>query len=134
MSTEYNLAVQGSIQNAKWKDLQATKDLFPYIRFDSIIDENSSNICPPLDGLVLHIDDPRLDKYMTPRHFGCRSTWDKQTFGPKTRIQLPEIDINPMFKTNLGKSGLAFPPDHPFFIDLPEEVLSSINAIKPQKE
>jgi SPP1 gp7 family putative phage head morphogenesis protein len=133
LTTEYNLAVQGSIQNAKWKDLQETKHLFPFIRFDSVIDENSSEICPPLDGVVLHIDDPRVDEYMPPRHFGCRSTWDKQAYGSSEHVELPQIDISSMFKVNLGKRGLAFPPDHPYFIDLPEEVSESANKLKEQK-
>jgi hypothetical protein len=32
--------------------------------------------------------------------------------------------LQPMFKTNVGVSGLAFPSKHPYFKDLPQSVLS----------
>jgi SPP1 gp7 family putative phage head morphogenesis protein len=46
------------------------------MKFVSIIDDRTTDICTELDGKEFAIDDPALDKYTPPLHFNCRSGLD----------------------------------------------------------
>lgn len=122
LAAEYQLAVQGGIHAAKWVNIENNSAALPWVEIDPILDGQTTSICRPLEGLVLRWDDPRLDEVYPPNHFGCRTTARNKAFGPRGNTQVPTTDIPPMFQVNLGKRGLAFPPEHPYFIDLPEEV------------
>lgn len=131
LKTEYNLAVQGGIHTAKWQDIQETKHLFPYLKWDAVLDDRTTEICTPLDGLILHVDDPRVDAIYPPNHYNCRTTVDKLSYGTAEPMEVPGTDIPPMFRVNLGKRGLAFPPDHPFFSGAPDDVALSSKKLMP---
>lgn len=117
LQTEYNLAVAGAQMAAKWKRILEQKETLPYLLFDAVIDARSSKVCPPLNGIVLRVDNPRWKTITPPNHFGCRSTLRQLPYGQVTpEDKVPAIDIPDMFKTNLGERGLIFPPKHPYFI------------------
>jgi SPP1 gp7 family putative phage head morphogenesis protein len=117
LKTEYNLAIASAQMASKWKQIIANKDALPYLEFDAVIDAQSSQVCPPLNGIVLRVDNPRWNTITPPNHFGCRSTLRQLPYGQVTpEDKVPSIEIPDIFKTNLGERGLIFPPKHPYFI------------------
>lgn len=122
MKAEYEMAVASAQMAAKWTRIQETKEVLPLLQFDAVMDERTTPVCQSLDGVVRPVDDSFWDIYYPPNHWGCRSDVRSLADGTET----PDADIvfpdnmPDIFKTNLAKSGLIFPEDHPYFNGLPD--------------
>lgn len=70
--TQTNMAYSAG----RWQSLQAPElaDLVWGFEYSAILDDRSSTICPPLDGIRRPMDDPFWQRYMPPNHYNCRST------------------------------------------------------------
>lgn len=125
LETEYSTAI-GQAQSAeRWQQVESQKETLPYLKYSAVIDENTSDICEPLDGITLPVDDPFWDEYMPLNHFNCRCTViqidkyeDVQTSSADEVEKATEVagrDIQPLFKMNPGKDKYIFKSDHPYF-------------------
>jgi len=126
LKTEYELAVAGGQMAGKWIDIEKNAETFPLIQFDVVMDNRTSDICRPLDRVIVPIDHPMVKRFYPPNHFGCRTTVRQLRTGkitPDDKIITPEIPA--MFRTNLGQRGLIFPPGHAYFEGLPDSVKDS---------
>jgi hypothetical protein len=140
LKAEYNMAICTGQASADWTRYEENKDIMPNLEFDAVIDGRTTDLCRSLNGIVRPIDDPFWDIYYIPNHWGERATIRQIKGGKLT----PHSDIIPpekmpdMFKTNLAKNGLAFPPGHPYYIGLPEQVKEKAqelsNNYKPKEE
>lgn len=72
LSAEYNTALAEAETARKLSDAQQDKALFPLLRYVTAGDANVSEICAPLDGITLPVDDPFWDSFAPPNHFNCR--------------------------------------------------------------
>ncbi|MEZ2337679.1 hypothetical protein AB6735_18680 [Mucilaginibacter sp. RCC_168] len=136
LGTEYDTAIASGQMAGKWVSIQAQKETFPLLEFDAVIDDHSSNICPPLNKIILPVDHPFWKKYYPPNHFNCRSTVRQLRSGevtPDKDIVYPE-KIGAMFENNVGISGQVFPPDHPYYVDAPPHVISNATLYMPIKD
>lgn len=131
LKAEYQTA-QGQGQMAVlWGQIEHTKDIFPYLEYKAVIDSKTSEICKPLDGVILKVDDPFWDKYSPLNHFNCRCTikkldkyTDKLTTNPERMSEImKELDVPKEFQMNAGKDGYIFnPKEHPYFKVAPKDV------------
>ncbi|MFD2961353.1 MULTISPECIES: phage head morphogenesis protein [Olivibacter] len=125
LETEYTTAVGGAQMAGLWVQIQQEKEVLPWIELVAIIDDHTTKeICLLLDGVIVHVDDPYLDVYYPLNHYNCRLTVRRladATPTPKDKLPYPEIPK--IFRTNMGKRGLAFPTDHPYFEGTPKDVL-----------
>lgn len=130
LKTEYDTTI-GQVQNAvKWRDIEATKELFPYLRYNAVLDSHTSEICRPLHGITLPVGDKFWSKFMPLNHFNCRCLIEKidkyedvsLTKQSKVDRVSSEVDkdMQPLFKSNVGKTGEVFDKSHPYF-DVPKE-------------
>jgi len=129
LTAEYDLAFSGSQMASKWTD--AKENNVPLLEFDAVMDNHTTRICASLNGVVKPINDPFWNIYYPPNHFLCRSTARDRYNGAITsdhNITFP--DIPPMFQTNLAKDGLVFPKGHPYFKDVPDQVLQTAEHLK----
>lgn len=123
LKAEYELAVAGGQMAGKWVDIEANQDTLRLLEFDAVMDGRTTEICKPLNGVLLPVNDPFWDMYYPPNHWGCRSTVRQRTGGAVTSHHLvPHADIPKMFQTNLAKQGLIFPESSAYFIGLPAGV------------
>lgn len=123
LRTEYDLAVAGGQMASKWVNIQKNASTLPLLRFEAIIDAQTTELCASLDGTMLPVGHPFWSRFYPPNHFNCRSTVSQHASGTVTpETSIPSADIPRMFQTNLGQNGLIFPQDHPYFIGLPDEV------------
>ncbi len=126
LKAEYDTSIASAQMARKWVEIQQNKSTLPYLQFDAILDSRTSPICKPLDGVIKPIDDSFWNTYYPPNHFRCRSSVKQLAKGVVTanhKIVHPEKGVPEMFKTNLAKTGMIFPPAHPYWNGVNEEVL-----------
>jgi hypothetical protein len=113
-----------------WDQIENTKDIFPYLEYKAVIDSKTSEICKPLDGVILKVDDPFWSKYSPLNHFNCRCTikkldkyTDKLTTNPDRMAEITkELNVPKEFQMNSGKDGYIFnPKEHPYFKVAPKD-------------
>lgn len=119
---EYNTCIGQATQARQWNDIQSQKDVLPLLRYNAVMDPNTSEICAPLNGITLPVDDPLWNDYSPLNHFNCRCILEQVEEG---KISTPEeVDpvkkeldenVQPEFKMNPGKDGYIFSPEHPYF-------------------
>lgn len=71
LQAEYNTTISASRSAAKWVDIEANKEDRPYLSYSAVMDEHTCDICAPLDGITLPVDDPFWDSNAIPQHFNC---------------------------------------------------------------
>lgn len=125
-NAEYGNCISSGQNAASWQDfitngvetltLQTAND-------DSVRPEHAM-----LDGMTVDIDDPILDTLYTPLDWGCRCEWvpgaGKELI-PVLNYELPTMP--PMFKNNVGKTGVVFPDTHPYY-DVSKAAAKSIRT------
>lgn len=132
LRTEYDTAIGSAQMARKWVEIQGNKSFAPLLKFDAVMDQRTSAICRPLDGVVKPVTDSFWDVYYPPNHWGCRSTVQQISSGVITNSH-EQPEIQPIFRTNLAKTGAAFPPGHPYFVDAPQHVYDTAAAMYQSK-
>lgn len=132
LRTEYDTAIGSAQMARKWVEIQQNKSFAPFLKFDAVMDQRTSEICRPLDGVVKPVTDTFWDVYYPPNHWGCRSTVQQVRSGVITNNH-EQPDIQPIFRTNLAKTGSVFPAGHPYFVEAPQHVFDSAAAMYQSK-
>lgn len=127
LKTEYETAY-GQAQNAvRWNEIEKVKDILPVLKYSAVLDDRTSDICVPLDGITLPVEHPFWDTFMPLNHFNCRCTVEQHDESEKlSSKELVEEksgavgkEMNDLFKMNAGKERVAFKTDgdgkHPYF-------------------
>lgn len=116
LKTEYNHALKSASMASQWVDIQRNIDVLPYLQFDATMDDRTTDICQGLEGVTLPVDDEFWDTYYLPLHWHERSVIRQIARGKVTdKETIAAPDLQPMFKNNVGKTGVAFPASHPYF-------------------
>lgn len=122
--TEYKTAIGQSQMASKWNDIERNKDVLPNLEYSAVIDENTSDICEPLNGIIAPVDDPIWDTISPLNHFNCRclimQVDTEPTENYEDKAQQVEDNMQDIFKHNAGKTGEIFTKEHPYF-DVPKE-------------
>lgn len=123
LKTEYNTVVASAQMSRVWAEIQRDKHIFPLVQFVVVQDGRTSEICSPLDGVILSVDDPMLAYYFPPNHFNCRTTVKKLRRGVITdKFELP--DIPEAFRNNVATTGEIFTKGNKYISNTPDEVLA----------
>jgi SPP1 gp7 family putative phage head morphogenesis protein len=122
--TEYKTAIGQSQMASKWSDIERNKDVLPNLEYSAVMDENTSDICEPLNGIIAPVDDPIWDTISPLNHFNCRclvmQVDTEPTENYEDRASEVEGNMDDIFKFNAGKTGEVFTKQHPYF-DVPAE-------------
>lgn len=132
---EYNTATGSATMAGKWVDIEQNKAAAPYLRYDTVGDGRVRDEHRKLDGIILLVDDQFWAIYYPPNGWGCRCDVTQLLNGAVTRpdqIQFPD-GVPDMFKTNLAKSGLVFPSGHPYYTDMPENLMKKAVHLRDNK-
>lgn len=134
LKTEFDTAQLQAFNARKWSKIEKQKETLPYLRYVAVTDEATCDICSPLDGITLPVDDAFWDEYYPSNHFNCRclvEQLDVESEGEVTDDQ----DVNDAtdasdekmpdeFRMNAGKDEEIFKSDgkgaHPYF-SVPKE-------------
>ena len=131
--TEYQTAIGSSQMAAKCVDYDKhPKALIKYIDAN---DERECPICRGYHGIILPWDHPFWRTATPLNHFGCHCSTIRVNDGTRTpEADIPGFEPIPkMFRTNIAENGLVFPPDHPYYIGCPKEVLKEATTLIPEK-
>lgn len=134
LETEYNTAIGQAMQAQQWNEIEKEKKDFPYLRYSAVVDDRTSEICEPINGVTLPVDDPFWNEYTPLNHFNCRCTLEQiDRFEDVETTSKEDIDnlvngdgglketVNDAFKMNSGKDGYIFSPEHPNFEVAPKD-------------
>lgn len=132
LATERNTAISSAMTARDWTTYQANKVTMPMLRYITAGDKRVRSEHAALDGIQHHIDDDFWNTYYPPNGFNCRCTTTqtgiKQTTSRDTFIP---PDVPEIFKTNLAKTGLIFPKNHPYYDGVPNSVMRKAVAYLP---
>ena len=131
MRTEYNLAVAGGQMSASWHRIQQSKKVLPYLKYLTVGDDRVRPEHAELDGVIRLVDDVFWDTYYPPNGWNCRCDVlqladAKET--PADEIIYPE-KMPELFQINLAKNGLVFPPGHPYYDGIPDDLKEQALAL-----
>ena len=131
LETEYSTAIGQAQSATRWEQIEDQKKELPYLQYSAVIDPNTSDICLPLDGICLPVEDPFWDINTPLNHFNCRCTviqFDKtdatqagitsKEDADKATSEISERR-QPLFEGNSGKDRLIYNKEHPYF-DVPK--------------
>lgn len=135
LQTEYDTAIGSAQMAGKWQYFEDNKNAVDLLRYETVGDSRVRKAHKQLDGVIRKVDDDFWNTYYPPNGFNCRCDVIPEVNGTETeksKIITPD-DVPTMFKTNLGKAGLAFPPKHPYFNGVPKKVLNKGMKMAPQR-
>jgi SPP1 gp7 family putative phage head morphogenesis protein len=125
LRTEYDTAVGQSQMVSQWSDIYKDKKLFPYLKYDAILDSKTSDICKHFDGVTLPVNDNFWSQYSPLNHFNCRceiiklSEYDEFDITKEKSVKLAEEkggkNMNDIFKMNPYHDRVIFSEKHPYF-------------------
>jgi SPP1 gp7 family putative phage head morphogenesis protein len=127
--TEYNTAVASGKMGIMWNKIEDEKELFPLLEISVVEDAQTTEICQPLNGIILPVGDPFWNEFYPPNHWNCRSIvmqLDEGKASSKAEVKAAtkhaDEDMQDVFKINVGKDGYVFSPEHPYFTSAPKEL------------
>lgn len=102
-----------SAQSARqWQEFQRDKDIYPRLKFRTMMDDSVRPKHAELEGIVKDVDDPFVDAHMTPLDPRCRCWWE-QTREALTDFT-PDYTPDPQWTGNPGKTGIIFNDDNSY--------------------
>ena len=131
---EYNTTIGQAQMVERWEQIENQKERLPFLRYSAVIDTQTSEICLPLDGICLPVDDNFWDSNSPLNHFNCRCTLEQLdefdavvTEESKADEVSKEMDDKreDLFNSNPYKDKAIFNDTHPYF-DIPKEDLGSV--------
>lgn len=125
LESEYNTAKAQASNAIAWQNIQKEKELFPWVVYSAVEDENTSEICLELNGLTLPVDDPMWDTCAPENHFNCRCILEQIDKDEDVNVT-PQDEVDdiksfvdeiqqPEFAMNPGKDGYIFSDKHSYF-------------------
>ena len=131
LKAEYNAAIAGAQMASKWVDVEKTAqnksmdDIL--LQYRTAEDGRVRDAHKALNRITRPASDPMWNTYYPPNGWNCRCTVVKLNRGDVTSEKKRDESIGPVeipkiFATNLGKEGLVFPKNSPYYIGLPEDV------------
>jgi len=127
LETEYKTAIGQAQSATRWEQIEAQKTELPYLQYSAVIDKNTSDICKPLDGVCLPVDNKFWNVNTPLNHFNCRCTVIQHDKTDATQIGITSKEDadkataeitekrHPLFEGNSGKDRLIFNDKHPYF-------------------
>nr|WP_255491191.1 phage minor head protein [Dysgonomonas sp. 520] len=134
LQTEYQTAVASATAAARWVEYENEADIFPMLQYQTVGDSRVRASHQLLDGITRHVNDDFWETYYPPNGWNCRCEAiqlpESDAQATPTPLQLPPMQK--MFKTNLSKTGLLFPKNHPYYDGVPKDVLRRAMQYLPE--
>lgn len=112
------VTARAAAQSARdWQRFEAEKHIFPWLRYDAVMDGRTRDSHRALHGATKKVDDPFWDSYMPPNGWRCRcdviQLRDAEEKDPDSYPD--EKEMPKVFRNNPGKTGKVFSDKHPYF-------------------
>lgn len=121
--SEIETTISQCKQAREWEKIKKDSALFPKLRYSAVLDGATSDICAPLNGIVLPVDDPFWKKFYPLNHYRCRCIVTQETSDVrvtsekqvKKKSGYPNENMDKSFKNNVGITGMIFSKHHPYY-------------------
>lgn len=133
LKVERNTAIAGGQMSSRWVQFIKEEDKFGNITYRTVGDAAVRPSHAAMNGITLPIRHVFWTTNYPPNGWECRCDAEQSVNGtitPEDKINYPD-DTPPMFKTNLAQNGLIFPEGHPYYDELPEEVIKAAAGRNP---
>lgn len=136
MRTEYDFAVSASQNAARWSEFEQEANVIPNLRYQTVGDSHVRQSHRELEGIIRPLKDSFWNTHYPPNGWNCRCEAVQSLEGdgqvtPDNKI--PFVPIVPMFQTNLAKTGLIYPKNHPYYNGVPKAEIKKALAYLPPK-
>lgn len=137
MRTEYDTTIGQAQMCERWSQIEEQKTQLPYLQYSAVIDNNTSEICEPLDGICLPVDDSFWDTNSPLNHFNCRCSLEQlDEFDAKVTEQSKADEVSkqmneerqPLFNSNPYRDKEIFSKEHPYF-DLDKDGKEAVDKL-----
>lgn len=141
LAIERNHAIRSATLASKWQDIQKDKDLFPYLRYDTVGDERVRHEHRILEDIILPVDDKFWKEYYPPNGWGCRCSVTQLSMAEiqSKKLQVSDSSMaeasgrdaidSTYFANNPGMEGIIYQNDHPYYKTLPEKA-TELEAVR----
>jgi len=132
LETEYNMAIAVAQNASNWNRQKAQANLFPYLKYQTVGDQNVRPAHAALDGKVFAVADDTWQDIYPPNGFNCRcemlqlrgdEVFEPVTKGPEAKALLgAEYDLMKKtgFAVNRGETKEVFNLNKAYITDLPD--------------
>lgn len=136
LRTEYDTAIAGAQMAGRWAEIEADRDLFPYLRYVTMRDEKVRDEHIILDGTVAAVDDVFWLENTPPNGYNCRcdveqlteseAEKDPQLTAPRGTLNQPDE-----FKQNPGKTDTLSSDAYQKLWEYAESVIDRLGNSEP---
>lgn len=113
LRTNFDTAANGSYHSAMWHEITESAEIFPYLRYVTMMDDLVREEHAILDGTIAAVDDPFWTIYYPPNGYNCRCSVEQLMESEALRdkrfgdvMLSPELD--PRFAKNTGHTQKIF--------------------------
>ena len=135
LKTEYETAIASGQAAATWQRLEQNRDIAPILEYHTQEDSRVSPEHQQLHLLTAHIDSHIWNTIYPPNRWRCRcyvmqkGKGTKETPAQEVINRVKNADVQPLFKTNVGKTGVVVKGDHPYYANVKGKV-TELDAVK----
>lgn len=122
--TEYSTTIAQAQMVERWEQIIDQSKTLPFLKYSAVIDSQTSDICEPLDGICLPVNDEFWDTNTPLNHFNCRCTLEQldefdAVLTDKTKADEVSKEMDDkrqtLFNSNPYKDKAIFDKEHPYF-------------------
>lgn len=113
LRTNFDTAANGAFHAAKWHEIEEFADIFPYLRYVTMMDDRVREEHAELEGTIARVDDAFWSIYYPPNGYNCRCSVEQlmeheAEADPKFGEPTLAPDFDPRFQKNTGKTNRIF--------------------------
>jgi SPP1 gp7 family putative phage head morphogenesis protein len=132
LDSEYSTSISASLNAARWTDYTRNANAMPYLRYSTVGDALVRDSHAAFDGTVKPIDHNFWANYYPPNGWRCRCGTTQTGNSRETPDgAIVYAEVPSLFRTNLAKQGLMFPKNHPYYTNVPHQVIREAMAYLP---
>lgn len=115
LEAEYITSINMAQGASDWERIQGEKDVFPFLKYETVGDSNVRDEHVALNGIVKRVDDPFWSNFMPPNGWRCRCQAIQRESGKETNLNKKNIPkLDPIFRGNSGTRKTVFKKSHPY--------------------
>ncbi|MFN4249281.1 MAG: phage minor head protein [Flavipsychrobacter sp.] len=134
LKTEYETAIASAQAAATWEEIVKNKDVAGWLEYLTMDDGKVRPEHVILHHITAPVDDKIWNTIYPPNAWRCRCKvrqFAKGTATPQTELykRVKQANIQPMFKTNTGKTAMVVDKTHPYFKNVKGKT-TELDAVK----
>lgn len=139
LAAERQACIGAGTMAAEWQNIQASKDVYPYLKYVAVNDKRTRPEHAALNGIIRPVDDDFWKTHFPPNGWNCRCTAEplmKASSTPLDKVQraVTKANIPAAFASNPGINGEVFTDKNGYTdkVTKTPEGVAAINQVSKQ--